>query len=194
MKMKQQLFSQLPKSFRCPVSGLRPTNEEQLSSLIGLYWKLNLIDWNKVNLYPTNNETEENASKLFCDNGVVCCEYPLFAKKEEQIKIYGGMKVDIVYVTLKNIVLIENKIGSNFTYGGTQLDRQAKYLNESIIENKYMILLSSIFFFNKGWYIKELAKAVEQYQNQIKGYLIYLEEIFEGISNYSIVQQKLGEL
>ncbi|RZB38248.1 MAG: hypothetical protein SRB2_00594 [Desulfobacteraceae bacterium Eth-SRB2] len=181
MKIKHELFEQIPECFKCPATGLNPTNEEQLSGLIGLYWKLNLINWNKVNLYSTENKITEGDSKLFFENGIVSCEYPLFAEDKEQIKNHGGMKADIIYLTKQHIVLIENKIGSRFTYGGTQLDRQAKYLNESLIKNKFLILLSSKTFFNKGWYIKELEAAVRQYQ--IKGYLMYLEEIFDGITS-----------
>jgi len=183
MKIKKALFEQIPECFKCPVTGLKPTNEEQMSGLIGLFWKLDLINWNKVNLYTTENKTTESDSKLFYEKGVISCEYPLFAKEEEQIKNHGGMKADIIYVTKQQIVLIENKIGSNFTYGGTQLDRQAKYLNGSRIENKVLILLSSEMFFKKGWYIKELETAVSQYK--IKGYLMYLEEIFDGITGGS---------
>ena len=180
MEIKSELFEQIPKCFKCPVTGLHPTNEEQLSGLIGLYWKLNLINWDKVNLYSTENKIIKKGGKLFHENGIVSCEYPLFAEDKEQIKNHGGMKADIVYITKQHIVLIENKIGSNFTYGGTQLDRQAKYLNGSIIDNKILILLSSKMFFKKGWYIKKLEAAVRQYQ--ITGYLMYLEEIFNAIT------------
>ncbi len=186
MSIRHEFFEQIPECLKCPVTGLYPTNEEQLSGLIGLYWKRKLIDWSKVNLYTTENKKSGNASKLFDKNGVINCEYPLFAEKDNQIKNHGGMKADIIFIANQNVVLIESKIGSKFTYDGTQLKRQAKYLNGSKIKNKFLILLSSTKFFDKGWYTTELDDAVKKYY--ITGYLMHFEDIFVGITNHSIVQ------
>lgn len=52
------------------------------------------------------------------------------------------------------IVLIENKIGSKFTSAGTQLIRQAKFLEKSSFKNKVLIVHTSELFLSKGWYLK----------------------------------------
>ena len=182
MKIKEQLFYKIPDVFICPITGVKPTNEVQISGLIGLFWQRNLIDWDKVNLYSAENHKDVKiASELFKKEGLVNCEYPLFAETADEIKNYGGMTADLVYITEQQVVLVENKIGSNFTYGGTQLDRQANFLNGSRMQHKALILLTSEMFVKKGWYIKELEAAASKYK--VKGYVMCLEGIFKGITS-----------
>lgn len=78
------------------------------------------------------------------------------------------------------IVLIENKIGSKFTSGGTQLIRQAKYLENSCFENKVLIVLTSELFLLKGWYLNEMQEVIDNVEG-IKVLAMHWEDIFNAI-------------
>ena len=143
-KVKERLFGSIPAHFIDPVTKLVPANEIQLTSLLALYHQRSLIDWNCVNLYDADNKPSgKMASSLFSQNGSLCCEWPLFAATDEQISIWGQMTADLLYLSVEDdiIVLVENKIGSGFTSGGSdvetgQLARQIEYLMRGNISNR----------------------------------------------------------
>lgn len=186
--VKKELFAKIPSYFNDPVTKLSPRSEAQLTSLLGLFHQRGLINWHNVNLFESNNKPSgEKASSLLSGDGTLSCEWSMFAEKDDQIQIWGQMSADFIYLSkyYDRIVLIENKIGSNFTSGGGdvntgQLARQIKYLIQSEIPNKYMILLSSNKFFEASWYSSELRATLDHdnRKNKVQGYLMHWEDIF----------------
>ena len=189
--VKKKLFNQIPEYFNDPVTKLAPANEVQMTSLLGLFHQRNLINWQDVNLYkPDNNLSDKKASDLLSTDGTLSCEWSMFAESDEQIQIWGQMSADLIYLskTYDTIVLIENKIGSNFTSDGDDVDtgqlaRQIKYLIKSGIPNKYIILLSSSEFFKASWYSSELQATLKHLNKEkaVQGYLLHWENIFKAL-------------
>lgn len=100
--------------------------------------------------------------------------------------IWGQMPADLLCFTEKGstIILVENKIGSKFTSGGTQLMRQAKYLESTHYKNKNLIVLTSEIFLTKGWYLKEMQEVVEKVKG-VNVFAVHWEEIFGSIKHSS---------
>jgi len=168
------------------VSGNSPENEVELSSILSVLCQNKKIDFQKINLYTLDEQrlylSPMNMESLISDNTLVINEFPLFSSTEEEISEWGAMSIDIALINDNTITFIENKIGSKFTSGGTQLKRQLNYLkNIKGIDdkNKNLILLSSKIFFDKRWYLETFAKAIENTNSNINCYCIYWEEIFE---------------
>jgi len=176
-------------NFKDPLTGYSPTNEIQFSMIFGLLCQTKKLNLEKIKLYSFDDkkliESGENIQYLIKDNQQVINEFPLFAKSEYEISTWGAMTIDIALIEKSSIVFIENKIGSSFTSGGEQLEKQIKYL-ESIsdkIFDKTLIVLSSKKFFEKQWYIKEFNRAIENTNTKIKCYCICWEDIFEATRN-----------
>jgi hypothetical protein len=186
--IKEELFNEIRKhkDFQDILTNYYPSNEEQLSAIFGVLFQNGKIDLEKINLYNPNQDGELTSSNAMLSNVVkndytLINEFPLFAEKKEEIEIWGGMKIDLAFFNDDAIVLIENKIGSTFTYEGTQLERQLKFLDKlKNFKNKTLIVLSSKKFFNKKWYSSELDKFLKDF-NKINGYLICWEDIFKAI-------------
>ncbi|WP_166109085.1 PD-(D/E)XK nuclease family protein [Pseudoalteromonas sp. Z9A5] len=83
------------------------------------------------------------------------------------------------------IVLIENKIGSKFTSAGTQLIRQAKFLEKSGFKNKILIVLTSELFLSKGWYLSEMQNVIDNVEG-VKVFAMKWEDIFNAIESKGI--------
>ncbi len=191
-KVRKELFEGIPNDFVDPITRLPPASETQLSALLCLFHLWGKINWSKIKLYSLDNTfSGQTADHLITDSKTLCCEYPLFASTKEQISIWGQMAADILYYSREEdrVVLIENKIGSNFTSGGDDLDygqlaRQIEYLIQNSAKDKNILLLSSKQFFDKGWYLTELSNTL-RYKNAkeiVGGYLVYWEEIFSSFS------------
>lgn len=188
-KAKKHLFESIPHNFIDPITKLKPVNEIQLSSLLAFYHQCGRIAWNRVNLIFLNNTPSGKKAGEIIENSISFhCEYPLFANSSKEVNEWGGMSVDLLSFSDKtnSLILIENKIGSPFTgdkkaIEKSQLGRQVSYLENSDIANKYIIILSSSYFFNQGWYRNELVEALELETSprKIKGYLMCWEEIFD---------------
>jgi hypothetical protein len=186
--IKEELFNEIRKhkDFQDILTNYYPSNEEQLSAIFGVLFQNGKIDLEKINLYNPNQDGELTSSNAMLSNVVkndytLINEFPLFAEKKEEIEIWSGMKIDLAFFNDDAIVLIENKIGSTFTYEGTQLKRQLKFLDKlKNFKNKTLIVLSSKKFFNKKWYSSELDKFLKDF-NKINGYLICWEDIFKAI-------------
>lgn len=192
-KPRLNLLSKLPPQFVDPVTGYPPELpklEEQLSALLALFHQRGLIDWKRVNLYlPDKTPSGRMADELFTSGGTILCEYPLFAGSRQDTEKWGSMPADLLYISEDShtIILIENKIGSKLREKGHlehgQLARQAKYLLQSKMPERYLVLLSTQEFFDKGWYLRELQNtlAFENRSSMITGYLMQWEEVLPSV-------------
>ena len=168
------------------ITGNSPLNEIELSSILGVLFQNKNIDFNKINLYRFNDKelflSNKTIKTLISNNLLVINEFPLFSNTKEEVAEWGAMTIDIALLNDNSITFIENKIGSKFTSGSTQLRRQLNYLkNIKNIDdkNKNLILLSSKIFFDKRWYLDTYTKAVKDTSSNINCYCIYWEEIFD---------------
>lgn len=187
--MKGQLPS-LPTNFADPLTGYRPTGEEQMSCLLGLFHQMNRVDWSRVPLLsPRDRSTALNAHEALGES-LVCGEYRLFSNSEEERSIWGSMPADLIFLSKdeRKVALIENKIGSGFTGTGPdpatgQLAKQAEFLLRCRIPKRFLILLSSKEWFTKGWYLNELSSTLQHNQRNklIAGYLMQWEDVFAAL-------------
>jgi len=184
MSLKKDFFHHIPEEFHDPVTGLIPQRETELSALLAHFHLTDQVDWEKVTLRSVSETVEDSLAHKYIQAGVpFYCEYPLFSNSKT-VEIWGGMPADLLCFSAEKqkIVLIENKVGSGFTSGGTQLDRQAQYLSSTSFKEKVLIVLGPKVYFEKGWYVNELSKA--QAENKgIAAYTLYWEDIFSAIKS-----------
>jgi len=183
LTLKSEFIKSIPCELSDPITGLRASNETELSALFTYLHSNGAIDWSHVNLHslPSPSKTYP-ASEYIDSDSLFFCEYPLFSDLES-VDIWGQMPADLLSFSQdkSKIVLIENKIGSKFTSDGTQLLRQAKYLESSNFENKVLIVLTSELFLLKGWYLKEMKEVKDQVVG-IKVLAMHWEDIFNAIN------------
>ncbi len=182
MKLKDKFLKSIPDRFCDPITGLRANNETEMSILLTYHHSINSIDWNRVNLYSSQHQLERYSASDYIDcSSFLFCEYPLFSDSRT-IDIWGGMPADLLSFSQdkSKIVLIENKIGSKFTSGGTQLYRQAKYLESIDFENKVLIVMTSKLFLLNGWYLKEMQQVTDKVKG-VKVLAMHWEDIFDSI-------------
>lgn len=190
-EIKEHLLASIPRHFVDPITNLKPSGERELSALLGLFHLKDLVKWDQVPLYNSDNTlANKSAKSIIAKEGILSCEYPLFAANEQETNIWGEMISDLLYIHKEAsiIAIIENKIGSNFTSGGNDVDtgqlaRQSKYLIKTGFTKKYLLILSSKEFFNADWYCAELRKTLF-YENRYKtvdSYLIAWEDIFKAL-------------
>jgi hypothetical protein len=183
MSLKREFLSRVPLTFKDPVTGLVAGSETELSALLSYYQSQGVINWEKVGLYTCpDRELIKFASEYIRASSLLFCEYPLFSNTET-VDIWGQMPADLLLFSesRKSIALLENKIGSKFTSGGTQLARQAEYLHRSNFDDKSLIVLTSKLFLDRGWYLKEMAEVDINYPSLCL-YCMYWEDIFSAIN------------
>jgi hypothetical protein len=185
---KNHLLEKQPECFFDPVTTSPPKDEEQLSGLLGLFHQLGRVAWSEVPLWlPTNERAEVMADKLFAQTAV-CAEYQLFWISDQEKNSWGQMRADLAFLSRdgQTVCILENKIGSDFTYKNDpqqQLDRQIAFLSTCKIPRRVLVLLSGADFFEKGWYCKQFATALERSNRgtEITGYLMKWEEVFRAL-------------
>ncbi|MCW5892622.1 MAG: hypothetical protein KIT14_19075 [bacterium] len=136
------------------------------------------------------------ADTLFSAAGTMLAEYPLCAHDLEDIKIWGAMPADLLYVSADNrsIVIIENKIGSRFTSGGAhvelgQLARQAEYLcrwkERRGLASASLVLLTSAECLRTMNYSRvfETTLAHTDRGSRVQGYVLRWEDIFNAVGS-----------
>jgi hypothetical protein len=197
MNEKQEIFSLIKEyeKFQDPLTGYYPSNEVELSAVLGFLMKSKQLNLNQIPLYKVIRDNqyelcnpEMSLNSLVKDNPIVLEEYPLMYSKQNEKRIsqwgkggevdtWGGMRIDLLLLSLGySTVLIENKIGSNFTSGGTQLQRQVYFLNNYGIGHKNLIILSSKSLFDKGYYFSNICNLSNI--SEIDLYIICWEDIF----------------
>jgi len=182
LTLKDKFLQSIPVGLCDPITGLRANNETELSALFTYHHSINSIDWNSVNLYSSQHQLEKYLASKYIDcTSSFFCEYPLFSDSKT-VDIWGQMPADLLSFSQdkSKIVLIENKIGSKFTSGSTQLMRQAKYLENSDFENKVLIVLTSELFLLKGWYLKEMQEVIDKVKG-VKVLAMHWEDVFNAI-------------
>lgn len=190
--VKSQLFASIPDDFVDPVTKSKPSGERELSAALAYWHHQDKIDWRNIQLRNSDGmKSNKFASELFQADDYVGLEYPLFCLDEHAVNRWGGMAADLIFFSSNRdrIVLVENKIGSNFTSGGDdpatgQLGRQADYLlaaNEII--KRVLVIFTAEEFILKSWYSSGLSKALS-YNDRAKtleGYLICWEDVFKSL-------------
>lgn len=181
-----------PAHFVDPVTGCRPTNERELSALLAFLHQRGAVAWDRVKLYePGRDEPVRAADSLLGANGALMTEYPLFAEAEDDIKVWGAMPADLLYLSpdATTVVMIENKVGSRFTSGGThlehgQLARQAEYLRRSPTPHPYLVLLTTTHCLQRLGYARTLRETLlyNERHKRVTGYVMKWENILESIS------------
>lgn len=180
----------LEMKFQDPLTGQGPTTEEALSALLVVFHQRSAIRWNEVPLYKVRDEVKRTADFLFTSSGTICAEYPLLYADENEMNIWGGMRADVLYFN-KNpdrVVLIENKIGSGFTYGPQsqdgQLARQLKYLIRIGLNSSFLVLLTSRELFHAGWYVGELRETVKCHDavGKVDAFVMLWEDVIKATS------------
>lgn len=199
--MKESFFKAIKdyEKFKDPLTGYRPSNEVELSAVLGFLIKSKQLNLNQIPLYkvkPDSNQYElcnpaMSLNSLVKDNPIVLEEYPLMYSKQKTEKIstwgtevntWGAMRIDLLLLSLGySTVLIENKIGSNFTSGETQLQRQAYFLNHHGIGHKNLVVLSSKSLFDKGYYLRNIDDTSNFSKSEIDFYLMCWEDIFKAL-------------
>jgi len=180
--IKEKFIQSIPSQFADPITGLRASNETELSALLAYYHANNFIDWSLVNLYSLPYLSDKRLASEYIDcSSPFFCEYPLFSDSET-VDIWGQMPADLLsFSKIKNrIVLIENKIGSKFTSAGTQLMRQAKFLEKNSFENKILIVLTSKLFLSKNWYLNEMQEVIDSIES-VQVFAMHWEDIFNSV-------------
>jgi hypothetical protein len=183
----EEIAVALPASFLDDVTGYKPQREIELTARLAVLHHRRGIHWDRVPLYrPTYERSEYFADSLFADDGVMVCEYPMFCQLKNE-SIWGDMKADLLYFSKdrRTAVLVENKIGSNFTSGGNdvetgQLARQIEYLNEARVEHPVFVLLSARALFEAKWYWSELMATIKHKTHcaRVRAHLMTWEDIF----------------
>lgn len=189
-KAKENLFASLPPIFRDDVTGDQPQNETELTAVLGVLHQRRVVRWDSVPLYsPAYESSRRFADALFADGGIMVCEYPMFCRSRGE-SVWGSMKADLVYLSgdRQTVVAVENKIGSEFTSGGNdvetgQLARQIEYLNQSRITQPHLVLLSTGEFFEAKWYSSELLATLRHKTHcaRVQAHLIKWEDVLEAV-------------
>lgn len=189
-EVKAELFSSVPEQFCDPVTLCKPENERELSAVVAYWHSVAAIDWDKVPLRSINGlESDEFASSIIKKDDFLGVEFPLFCQNKEQIDRWGAMSADLLFVSTNKdrFVLVENKIGSNFTSGGShpikgQMARQADYLINYGKNSNFLglIILTARRFLQKNWYIAELSTTLEHEnrKSRVSGFAIQWEDVF----------------
>lgn len=187
---KENIFkAAVDSGFIDPLTGTGPSSETELSSLLVLFHSDKSIRWDEVPLYDMKSNISGNAASIISQAGYFIPEYPLLSKSDDEGIIWGGMKADIMHFDRNGdiVVLIENKIGSDFTYGKNvedwQLARQLKYLKSNKAKDRYFIMLTLKAMLNAGWYVTELYNTMEYHKmdKHIKPYVMLWEDILMSI-------------
>jgi hypothetical protein len=181
---------ELPSNFVDPITGYPPRGEVQMSGLLGLYHQLNSVDWSRVPLLSPDNRSSGRMADELLGRAVICSEYQLFFNSDSEMNVWGSMPADLICLShdKQAVVILENKIRGGFTGTGSdpltgQLAKQADFLLHCQIPKAFLVLLSTTERFDKGWYRKELAAALQQGDRspKVSGYLLRWEDIFSAL-------------
>src|SRR6266852_5578438 len=109
--MKNHLPKLTPK-FVDPITGYAPTNEVQMSGLLGLLHQMGRVKWEKVPLFsPNDGLVGEMANELFART-IMCGEYQLFWSSAREMRLWGSMPADLICFSKnkQTVTIVENKI------------------------------------------------------------------------------------
>jgi hypothetical protein len=156
--------------FLDPLTNLPPRDECSLSALLTVYHHQGQIAWERVPMLSSEcNPLHGSAADIFKRPGCLCSEYPLFWDNDDECRARGGMRPDWLLLGTNRewAAIIESKLGAvdthkNDEYGG-QFGRYIKYLMESKVWERFMVLLTSSIYLRKNppWYATELKIAVD---------------------------------
>jgi hypothetical protein len=102
------------------------------------------------------------------------------------------MPADLLYLSpdAATVVLIENKVGSRFTSGGThleygQLARQAEYLRRSPTPHPCLVLLTTTDCLQRLGYGRTLRETLQydQRHKRVTGYVMRWDHVLASISD-----------
>lgn len=174
-----------------PLTGHSPTCEIELTAAMARKQYSLGIKWSEIDVSYLRKVSDVEGSPLLPEPHLmlelqnareVHTEYPLCARSDDNISIWGGMRADAMVVAAdwRAVFLFEAKLDGYFTYGdkapGGQLSRQLKYL-EDIGRPGALILVCPDY--NKDWYAKRLNHAFAHSEKVIPVALVTWEQIFE---------------
>jgi len=183
--MKEHL-PKLPPCFVDPLTGYAPTNEVQMSGLLGFLHQMGRVKWANVPLLlPSNESSGQMAGQLFART-IMCGEYQLFWSSQQEMRLWGSMPADLMCFSESDqrVVIIENKVGSGFT--GVQNDpavgqlaKQVDFLLNCKVPNRALVLLSTAELFNRGWYCNELLNTLrhDERGKKVSSFLMRWEDV-----------------
>ena len=126
-------------NFGDPVSGYYPDSgrfEEAVSGLVALYHHMGRIRWSRVPLRDRfGEESGLSADTIVSPSGIFVPEFPLLHSTAEEERIWGGMRIDLLYFDLasQTIGFVDSKLGSRFHYDPTPDKIQpARYLDRIV--------------------------------------------------------------
>jgi len=194
-------WGQLPSAFVDPITGLVPTCERELSACLCLLQDRSQIPWDVVPLCGIDGSPAgATAASLFVRDGTMLAEYLLCARDYEDVKVWGAMPADLIYVSPDNrsVVIVENKIGSRFTSEGAdpqfgQLGRQAEYLfrwkQRRGLASASLVLLTSNECIATTKYLRVFADTLahESRTDRIQAFVIRWDDIFSAVSTKGAV-------
>lgn len=176
----------LPPNFVDPITEYAPTNEVQMSGLLGLLHQMGRVRWETVPLLlPTNELSGSMADEVFAGT-LMCSEYQLFWSSDNEMQVWGLMPADLICFSQikQTVVIIENKIGSRLTGvqdnpGVSQLAKQLDFLIGRKFSKRALVLLSTTELFNRGRYRNELLSALrhDEREKEVNGFLMRWEDV-----------------
>jgi hypothetical protein len=154
-----------------PVSGHFPESgrfEEALSAIVALYHHSGRIRWDRIPLRSLTGEaTDVYVSSLIASTAILVPEYPLLDSTTAEAKIWGSMRIDLLYFEpkTKNVGFIDSKLGAPFHYEETPATVQpARYL-ECILQlaapKRFFMFATSKVLFSEEGYLPLLRGACE---------------------------------
>ena len=159
-------FKTIPASFTDPLTGVRPSSERELSAVLAAKHHFKELRWSGIPIrsrFPL--EPQGDASSVIHPSDHVFCEYPLFARSQDDINRWGAMAPDLIFLSAdrKRVTLVECKVDSPFTHGNNppngQLSRYLEFLHHLPVNRRGLLLLCPAF--NRDWYAQRLSLAAE---------------------------------
>ena len=196
--IRKALFDTIPDNFLDPLTLSKPTRETELSGLLAHFHQVGAIDWSGVPLRDTDgNAIGRPCSEVISSTDLVVCEYPLFCMSEDDSRIWGDMRADLLFISKQrsSVVLVENKIGSEFTGNGDnpeagQLAKQAYFL--IAVQERYksfvdcaLVVLSAEGYVKRNWYGGGLRETLQVHKRheKVEGYQLCWEDILRAIGH-----------
>lgn len=197
--VKEALFAAAVRNkFLDPLTNSEPTSETELSGLLAYFQQIGAIDWSDVPLLDTEGRPVGYSSEdLLSSTDLVVSEYPLFCRSASESDIWGEMRADLLFISEQrsSVVLVENKIGSEFTGNGDdpetgQLAKQADFLIDVQEHGRFQscaqVIITTKEYVKNDWYggVLKNTLAVPKRYGKVNGYQLCWEDIFHAIRRH----------
>ena len=160
-----EFFKTIPAIFTDPLTGVRPSSERELSAVLAAKHNFKELRWSAIPWSRFPLEPQGDVSSVIHPSDHVFCEFPLFARSQEDIDRWGAMAPDLIFLSAdrKRVTLVECKVDSPFTHGNNppndQLSRYLGFLHHIPVSRRGLLLICPAF--NQDWYAQRLGLAAE---------------------------------